>query len=139
MSGHPINLVTLIIALTTIISIYIIRILTTRWFSYTLILIFLGGIIVVFIYICSLTSNEPSIINMQINETLLIVMAIRLFPIFLPPIKGLDIFKETILKKVEVGSIIFLFSIIIVYLLVSLIVVVRVTIANLGPLRAKKN
>jgi hypothetical protein len=76
---------------------------------------------------------------MQINETLLIVMAIRLFPIFLPPIKGLDIFKETILKKVEVGSIIFLFSIIIVYLLVSLIVVVRVTIANLGPLRAKKN
>lgn len=55
---HPVIIIVLIISQTIILCITVWFFIKTRWFSYILFLIFLGGLIVLFIYITSLASNE---------------------------------------------------------------------------------
>ena len=124
------------------------------WFSYILFLIFLGGILVLFIYITSLASNEmfkPSII-------LIIVIIIAVFigvvinvmdPILVPQIPlmkiatfiNLDTYSTdlslvaTIYSATNINITIF----IVFYLLLTLIVVVKITDTFFGPLQLSLN
>jgi len=124
------------------------------WFSYILFLIFLGGILVLFIYITSLASNEmfkPSII-------LIIIMIIAIFtgiiinlidPILVPQIPlikiatfiNLDTYSTdlslvaTIYSSTNINITIF----IVFYLLLTLIVVVKITDTFFGPLQLSLN
>lgn len=49
----------------------------TFWFSYILFLVFLGGILVLFIYVTSLASNE--IFSLSIKATFLRIIILRIF------------------------------------------------------------
>lgn len=124
------------------------------WFSYILFLIFLGGILVLFIYITSLASNEifkPSIILIIViifaRLTGLVINFID--PILLPQIPLIKI--ATYLKTVPYSNDLSLVAtiynstninitiFIVFYLLLTLIVVVKITDTFFGPLRLSLN
>lgn len=126
----------------------------TFWFSYILFLIFIGGILILFIYISSLSSNEK--ISFSLNTFKKIIIPF-IFLIFLIIFK--DKFYLRNLNNSETNNLndfIFLINenylnltklydtpnniitiILVIYLLLSLIVVVKITNSFIGPLRQK--
>lgn len=110
-----------------------------RWISFVLFLIFLGGLIVLFIYITRLASNEKfSIkINDQFNIINLIVLIVILlnFNFFENRYTNINqnLYENTII--LFNSSLIFLTLIIIRYLFLTLIVVVKVASKIEAPLR----
>ena len=124
------------------------------WFSYILFLIFLGGILVLFIYVTSLASNEifkPSMISLMI---IILASSTRSFFLFLDPMilyhnniikirsfildfhfcKDIELIN-TIYNSTNINITIF----IVFYLLLTLIVVVKITDRFFGPLRLSSN
>lgn len=71
---HPLAIGIILIVQRLVISIIIGLISKTFWFSYILFLVFLGGILVLFIYVTSLASNEIFSFSFKI-----IVLTISLF------------------------------------------------------------
>jgi len=124
------------------------------WFSYILFLIFLGGMLVLFIYVTSLASNEmfkPSVFSLLLIglfSSIGIVFTIT-DPILISQntlIKIGSFMKEfsyssdielvaTIYSNTNINITIF----IVFYLLLTLIVVVKVTGSFFGPLRLSSN
>lgn len=129
----------------------------TFWFSYVLFLIFLGGILVLFIYVTSLASNE--IFNFSIK--LLIFSLCNFFSIYvifiiidknliinylinyendtLLNIKRYLIENSLILNKLYNFPINLITIILIIYLFLTLIAVVKITNIFEGPLRPRFN
>nr|YP_010248188.1 NADH dehydrogenase subunit 6 [Gonodactylus smithii]QTK16229.1 NADH dehydrogenase subunit 6 [Gonodactylus smithii]UEV86999.1 NADH dehydrogenase subunit 6 [Gonodactylellus affinis] len=121
------------------------------WFSYILFLIFLGGMLVLFIYITSLASNEMFQFSFKMISFFIIMMSLGFFlSMILDPLlldfkmSSSDMHKymgETYnMQAVLIGNIYSsntmnttLFMIL--YLLLTLIVVVKITYTFLGPLR----
>lgn len=124
------------------------------WFSYILFLIFLGGILVLFVYVTSLASNEMFKINLLsvlfiLPMFLLIVILLSIDPIIIPEQSMFKIalsFKSvpyspdtsliaTIYNYTNINLTIFM----VFYLLLTLVVVVKVTHNFFGPLRLSTN
>lgn len=125
----------------------------TFWFSYILFLIFLGGILVLFIYVTSLASNE--IFNLSIKLTLFSFTILRFFIILslivdktyltsfflnneIERITNLyTYFSENSLSlnKLYNFPTNFVTILLINYLLITLIVIVKITKLFKGPLR----
>jgi NADH-ubiquinone oxidoreductase chain 6 len=105
-------------------------------------LIYLGGLIVLFIYISRLAYNEKfKILNNEVVSQLIIVTIIVTPTIFL--FIENNLIKE---NKLEINDFVFkiysasstiLTSLTIIYLIITLIVVVKITTQFYGPLRAK--
>ena len=136
-SRSPINIVIIVIFLSFTICLILKTIFFTSWFSYILFLIFLGGLIVIFIYICRLASNEQ--ISLDFNWIVFVSWVLAIF-LFLK-INFLKI--EFKINTFRLESILSLFNqriifISIVYLLLTLFVSVQVTKIKFGPVRTKK-
>nr|QIV24611.1 NADH dehydrogenase subunit 6 [Aesa media] len=135
---------TLMIALTTGMLNY------NFWFSYILFLIMVGGMLVLFIYMTSIASNEKfkfSFKMMIILLLMLMVMTSLLFMDNLIPNMSMftqDMSNQTFFPKpdksmnkfMNMPSSLNLFMII-MYLLITLIMVVKITNVKYGPLRQK--
>nr|YP_010593038.1 NADH dehydrogenase subunit 6 [Aparapotamon huizeense]WAB69705.1 NADH dehydrogenase subunit 6 [Aparapotamon huizeense] len=131
---------TVVIALSTGLATY------SFWFSYTLFLIFLGGMLVLFIYVASLASNEPfssfpTLIYMVIfflSELLILFMDPILFTSFSnlanSSIKTYSSTAYITSWIFNTPSMYFTFFII-SYLLLTLLVVVKIINLFKGPLR----
>nr|UBN08895.1 NADH dehydrogenase subunit 6 [Panesthia parva] len=143
--NHPLAMGLILLLQTIMIS--MITGLTTQsfWFSYILFLIFIGGMLVLFIYITSLASNEmftlstkllyslmfltpPMMIIMKVNfpitmsqETWMFLMVNNSTPL---PLLKLYNFPTGIMTIMMV-----------IYLLITLIAVVKITSIFKGPLR----
>nr|YP_009690008.1 NADH dehydrogenase subunit 6 [Drosophila mercatorum]QEG54033.1 NADH dehydrogenase subunit 6 [Drosophila mercatorum]UKE79687.1 NADH dehydrogenase subunit 6 [Drosophila mercatorum]UKE79700.1 NADH dehydrogenase subunit 6 [Drosophila mercatorum]UKE79713.1 NADH dehydrogenase subunit 6 [Drosophila mercatorum]UKE79726.1 NADH dehydrogenase subunit 6 [Drosophila mercatorum] len=125
----------------------------TFWFSYILFLIFLGGMLVLFIYVTSLASNE--MFNLSIKLTMICFMMFMLmlmiilfldknyFTLFFTnnEMQNIDIissyFSENSLSlnKLYNFPTNFMTILLMNYLLITLIVVVKITKMFKGPLR----
>ena len=120
------------------------------WFSYILFLIFLGATLVLFIYVAALASNET--FKLSLSTSILILAAI--FPLgFIMGLREQGIFLQRALKDNWLSVIpdlssaplvltniynyhnIFLTGLIILYLLLTLLVVVKIRSTFFGPLR----
>nr|UFZ12849.1 NADH dehydrogenase subunit 6 [Chloronia mexicana] len=123
--------------------------LKTFWFSYILFLIMLGGMLVLFIYMTSLASNEMfsiSINNLMIN--LLMIMSIMLI-LFTDSFNSLSLLMNWDMTKLNLFinensiDLLKLYNfptmnltiLLINYLFLTLIVIVKITNMNNGPLR----
>jgi len=140
---------TLIIT-TLLISLIITSISESSWYSYVLFLVFLGGILVLFIYVTTLASNE--IFKLRRGHIILYssILIIILFLFFLDPqvIPIQLTTRESIIcfvMKQEITPANQLYnsnySIIIIlasYLFITLIAVVKITDISKGPLRCLK-
>uniref|UniRef100_A0AAU7BAP9 NADH-ubiquinone oxidoreductase chain 6 n=1 Tax=Petrotettix serratus TaxID=3073472 RepID=A0AAU7BAP9_9ORTH len=155
LSNHPMMMMFTIILQTLMICLLTGFISQSFWFSYILFLVFLGGMLVLFIYITSLASNEMFNLNMKYFIFLIsfpmIVMFFFIDPyLFLPSSTNNDMLLliENIINYGELDfSLNKLFNkstnivtlMLVLYLFLTLIMVVNITNIFQGPLRQKKN
>lgn len=127
----------------------------SSWFSYILFLVFLGAILILFIYVTSVASNEKFKFSFILAFSIFIIICVALFisllynnyfelfnlafNLELNNIESLN-FKENSLSIIKFYNFPtnILTIILINYLLFSLIVIVKITNFNYGPLRLIK-
>nr|UAM92186.1 NADH dehydrogenase subunit 6 [Geosesarma faustum] len=139
--GLTLLIQTILISITMGLSIY------SFWFSYILFLIFLGGMLVLFIYVASLASNESFFFSNSLLFLFLIMFFISFIFLFMDPFlllnsSSLQISSFKLLMSTSfiinwiynISSMIFTIFII-SYLLLMLIVVVKIINLFKGPLR----
>jgi len=137
--SHPINLIIIILTQTIILCVLIFLRTKIRWFSYILFLIFLGGLIVLFIYISRLASNELFTINTKILILITPIVAPILY--FLTTninsqiINNKTIRTRNILNLIYSKTIVIPTLVTILYLLLTLIIAVKITSKYEAPLR----
>lgn len=120
------------------------------WYSYILFLIIIGGILVLFIYITRVASNEKFTFSIKITIFLIIITSIIIITLFvdtyftnintlnLESLPTNTIFSISLNKFINYPINIILF-ILILYLLLALIAVVKITDIKKGPLRQTSN
>nr|YP_010403093.1 NADH dehydrogenase subunit 6 [Gynaephora rossii]YP_010403106.1 NADH dehydrogenase subunit 6 [Gynaephora groenlandica]UQW19914.1 NADH dehydrogenase subunit 6 [Gynaephora rossii]UQW19927.1 NADH dehydrogenase subunit 6 [Gynaephora groenlandica] len=130
----------------------------TYWFSYILFLIFLGGLLVLFIYVSSIASNElfnPSMnLKMSIIFLMLFIFNILYFKInkmflmnlsFNSDMDNLFLMKNLFinnnfntinLNKIYNNHTFLIMLMLVIYLFITLIAVIKITNIFYGPLRS---
>nr|AYM84957.1 NADH dehydrogenase subunit 6 [Abracris sp. OR222] len=150
--NHPMSMMLFIILQTILIGLMTGTLMESFWLSYILFLTFLGGMLVLFIYITSIASNEmfyPKSINMIIMFTMCIIISIIF--IFLDMTMLIDMFKNTeilsinntinfqemssSLEKLYNKPMFITTMMMMVYLFLALLAVVKITNINQGPIR----
>jgi len=137
--SHPIILITLILIQTINLCLIAWILLKSSWFSYILFIIFLGGLMVLFIYITSLASNEKFFF--RANPILLLyIISIIIIILLINKNEEAQIFNQLnninkIFNSIYSLNVITLTITTIIYLLLTLIVVVKVASKYEGPLR----
>nr|WHS18951.1 NADH dehydrogenase subunit 6 [Argestina inconstans] len=153
--NHPISMGLTILMQTLLISLLLGMLINSYWFSYILFLVFLGGLLVLFIYISSIASNELmnfSLFNKFTFTMPLIIIFISFF--FMNNLNWLNFsFNEDMknflnmllftfnennfsLIKLYNNQTYMLMMLMIIYLLITLIAVVKITNIFFGPLRS---
>nr|ALO77469.1 NADH deshydrogenase subunit 6 [Gyrinidae sp. GENSP01] len=153
---HPLSMGLILLIQTIVISVITGMLSQTFWFSYILFLIMIGGMLILFIYMTSLASNEMFSYSNKLM-TLMLIMSI-MFTIFIltmdnmmiyPMIKNSDMFEMNSpilmlknellisLNKIYNNPNNMITTILINYLFLTLIAVVKITNIKNGPLRQK--
>ena len=114
------------------------RILRIRWFIYLLVLIFLGGVIVLIIYITSIAANEKfnSQLKKRLRRLILAILLVSLRITMLPTLEKVVFLENTptfLMSLIEARSSLMYFWITF-YLLLVLISVVKIVKLEEGPL-----
>nr|AFC77906.1 NADH dehydrogenase subunit 6 [Cnaphalocrocis medinalis] len=157
---HPLSMGLMILIQTLLVCLISSIMLSTYWFSYILFLTFLGGLLVLFIYITSIASNEM----FKISFNMKIFFFICIFIIFNISIFNLNnlmwlnfninnlelknffnmfLFmnneNKINLSKLYNNQTFLMMMMMIIYLFITLIAVVKITNIFFGPLRSSFN
>nr|YP_010309897.1 NADH dehydrogenase subunit 6 [Pheosia rimosa]UMR55023.1 NADH dehydrogenase subunit 6 [Pheosia rimosa] len=129
----------------------------TYWFSYILFLTFLGGLLVLFIYISSIASNELFNFNLTMKSMLTMFFFMILFfsVIYMNNMLWMNFFNNyemnnfseiyniffNLENKINLNKLyntqtFFLMMMLVIYLFITLIVVVKITNIHYGPIRS---
>nr|YP_009924928.1 NADH dehydrogenase subunit 6 [Osmylus fulvicephalus]QNH69900.1 NADH dehydrogenase subunit 6 [Osmylus fulvicephalus] len=153
---HPLSMGLMLLMQTILISLICGYISINYWFAYILFLVMIGGMLVLFIYMTSLASNE--LFNFSMNSFMILmflfIMSLMMF-YFLDPFSWLYQNYEMIqfnsmemsmnlenqfnLMKLYNNPSMNITMMLINYLLLTLIIVVKISNKNHGPLRSKFN
>nr|YP_011008741.1 NADH dehydrogenase subunit 6 [Oenopia formosana]WPV72854.1 NADH dehydrogenase subunit 6 [Oenopia formosana] len=145
---HPLSMGLVILIHTIMTCIYIGLMSLNFWFSYILILVMIGGLLVLFIYMTSIASNEKFKFNKIMM--LMIFMSLILTIIMLMFYNKFNLnfsLNNDLLNNMNFNLnmnkfITFpnsnIFMIMVFYLLIAMIAVVKITKVNFGPLRQFK-
>nr|AYM85009.1 NADH dehydrogenase subunit 6 [Copiocera sp. OR333] len=152
MLSHPMSMMMLIILQTFFTGFMIGTIMESFWLSYILFLTFLGGMLVLFIYITSIASNEmfqSESLIVFFNIMLWIIITILL--IFFNTMLFMDLFMNTetvninkymlfqemtlSLEKLYNNPTFIISMMMMIYLFLALLAVVKITNINQGPIR----
>nr|CCI69391.1 NADH dehydrogenase subunit 6 [Metacrangonyx sp. 5 MDMBR-2012] len=145
-SWHPLFMSVMITLQSIIISATIFYFNSVSWFSYLLFMIFLGGMMVILIYVSSLTSNlMMSYYSLKFISIMLFLVLFMFFVFFYN--KGNYFYDNSInfsnlpfmltLSGKMYSKDMYLFTILIIYyLLVLLVLTVKVSAFTKGPLRS---
>lgn len=139
-ASHPVTIGIVLLIQTILVRLITLYFFFNSWFSYIVFLILIGGLLILFIYITRIASNEKFKFNINLIYLIFIYLIIILFikmkfNIYLP-IKSENFFQFLIcLSKFlqPYRNIILLF--LIVYLFITLIAAVKISITSGGPLR----
>nr|UJG45264.1 NADH dehydrogenase subunit 6 [Leuctra hippopus] len=152
--NHPLAMGLMLLAQTLMVCLLTGMMTKSFWFSYILFLVFIGGLLVLFIYVTSLASNEMFTMSasslimitsiMTFTTLLLLILDPTLFTITLSPSDtSLSISMLTpestllSLSKLYNQPTDFITAMLILYLFLTLIAVVKITSIFQGPLRQK--
>nr|QDP18133.1 NADH dehydrogenase subunit 6 [Algete brunneri] len=150
--NHPMSMMIFIIIQTFFIGLMIGNLMESFWLSYILLLTFMGGMLVLFIYITSIASNEMFYLkssNMFISCIIMIMLLITLMiiePMLMPDIMknsdthSLNLFidlREMSMSLIKIyNNPTFLVTLMMmIYLFLTLLVVIKITNINQGPIR----
>nr|YP_009352121.1 NADH dehydrogenase subunit 6 [Euschemon rafflesia]AQX44283.1 NADH dehydrogenase subunit 6 [Euschemon rafflesia] len=152
---HPLSMGLMILSQTLLICMISGMIINTYWFSYILFLTFLGGLLVLFIYVASIASNELFSFSMK-NKFLIIFITLNLLMISFMNMYNLN--WMNLFSNYEMNNFFnfFLFfnnenninltklynkqnylmmMMLIIYLFITLIAIIKITNIFYGPLR----
>lgn len=139
---HPLAIIFILILQTILISIGIYSITQFPWFSYTLILVFLGGILILFTYISNIASNEIFKPNLKIILPLIIAPLLTIFFNFPKQnlrseskTRSINQFSNLTIFKPFSEAIMPVTLLIASYIILTLLTVVKIRKINQGPLR----
>nr|ASS30660.1 NADH dehydrogenase subunit 6 [Gastroptychus investigatoris] len=148
---HPLSIGCVLLIQTILVSITVGLVNKTFWFSYILVLIFLGGMLILFIYVASLASNEKFNFNMQYfighcifsMFLMLCCLVVDNFLISNKMIYSMNMMKTDIKFDMNLYQISYIYNFnalsftlfIIFYLLLTLLVVVKIMNISSKPLR----
>nr|UFK62165.1 NADH dehydrogenase subunit 6 [Habroscelimorpha dorsalis dorsalis]UFK62178.1 NADH dehydrogenase subunit 6 [Habroscelimorpha dorsalis media] len=155
--NHPMSMGLILLIQTILISMMSGLMSYTFWFSYIVFLVMLGGMLVLFIYMTSLASNEMFQFSSKMMMFMLIMtMTLMTLMIMLPDNQMLMSLIKNSNSSEMINSMNFLINenlitlnkiynspnnmitiLLINYLLITLIAVVKITSINIGPLRQK--
>nr|WHN78842.1 NADH dehydrogenase subunit 6 [Chitoria ulupi] len=153
--NHPFSMGLMILIQTLLMCLLSSMLINTYWFSYILFLIFLGGLLVLFIYVSSIASNELFKISI-FNKSFFFIMFFMLLISFIfknnllwmnfsfndEMINSFNLFLffnnefNTNLSKLYNEQTYLLTLMMIIYLFITLIAVVKITNIFFGPLRS---
>nr|ANP26559.1 NADH dehydrogenase subunit 6 [Mnais costalis] len=141
---HPASTGIILMIQTVLISLITNNLSQSAWFSYMLFLVFLGGMLVLFIYLTSVASNELFSSSAQwgtMAAALTTMPALMMMdPLLLsnntPDTENLTINKELMMNSLFNHPYSLLTVAVIAYLFLTLIVVVKITESHSGPLRS---
>nr|YP_001798464.1 NADH dehydrogenase subunit 6 [Trigoniophthalmus alternatus]ABS57562.1 NADH dehydrogenase subunit 6 [Trigoniophthalmus alternatus] len=147
-SKHPILMGLTLMIQTLLISLLMGTIFSSYWFSYVLFLIFLGGLLVLFIYIASLASNDMFPTSMKsFMMTIIVLSTIIMMATLVDKLliinkitnnQKINLIKSTIdisVSKFYIMSMSPMTVTLITYLFLTLIIAVKITKIYKGPLR----
>nr|YP_009230509.1 NADH dehydrogenase subunit 6 [Oedaleus infernalis]YP_009989191.1 NADH dehydrogenase subunit 6 [Oedaleus manjius]ALK03239.1 NADH dehydrogenase subunit 6 [Oedaleus infernalis]QNM40768.1 NADH dehydrogenase subunit 6 [Oedaleus manjius] len=151
-TNHPMLIMMIIIIQTMFISVMTGMLMESFWLSYILMLMFMGGMMVLFIYITSIASNE--MFKIKFNKIIfimcmMIILSITIYNIdkmmFSDMIKNTEMmnlnysinFKEmsTSMMKLYNNPTMMITITMMIYLFITLLAVVKITNINQGPMR----
>nr|YP_009236649.1 NADH dehydrogenase subunit 6 [Acraea egina]AMJ17113.1 NADH dehydrogenase subunit 6 [Acraea egina] len=155
-TNHPLAMGILILIQTLLLCILSGMMINTYWFSYILFLIFLGGLLVLFIYVSSIASNE--MFNINLPNKILFSISISFSIISMIFFKKnlfwmnfhfndemINFFNNSLffnneynfnLSKLYNKQTYFLMFLLVTYLFITLIAVIKITNIFFGPLRS---
>nr|YP_010305101.1 NADH dehydrogenase subunit 6 [Spodoptera depravata]ULR86994.1 NADH dehydrogenase subunit 6 [Spodoptera depravata] len=153
--NNPMSMGLLILMQTLLVCILSGMMIKTYWFSYILFLTFLGGLLVLFIYVSSIASNQ--LFNMKFNyKKMLILLTIMIMMMILMNNNNMtwlnlsinsdmDMFNNMIfffnnenkinLSKLYNNQTFLIMMMLVIYLFITLIAIVKITNIFYGPLR----
>lgn len=117
----------------------IISMLTRKWIRYLIILLFLGGIIVLFVYICTLISNLKRFVKNYSRIIFFLFIPsvlLRLFIFFQYSDVNFE-FKQIIISVLYLKSNFLLIILCIIYLLLVLVIRIKISQKFKGGLKSK--
>nr|ARH54036.1 NADH dehydrogenase subunit 6 [Tomoxia bucephala] len=140
---HPLAMGGTLLMQTTLVALLLGNFAPNFWFSYILFLVMVGGMLVLFIYMTSVASNEMFKTNLKFLIPMPAIIILMYINIQTPnPNKELIKFSsnlnfnQMITKFMNWPSMMTL-ALMIMYLLITLIVIVKITNIKHGPLRTK--
>nr|AVG72775.1 NADH dehydrogenase subunit 6 [Saturnia boisduvalii] len=153
--NHPLSMGLMILVQTLLICLLSGMLIKTYWFSYILFLTFLGGLLVLFIYVSSIASNEVFSFNLNTKMFVLLIIffMVNLMILFHNNLKWMNLinnnsemlnFSNLImffnenkinLNKLYNNQTSFMTYLLIIYLFITLVAMVKITNIFYGPLR----
>nr|YP_010287530.1 NADH dehydrogenase subunit 6 [Dusungwua basinigra]UKT61861.1 NADH dehydrogenase subunit 6 [Dusungwua basinigra] len=157
--NHPLSMGLMILIQTLLTCIITGMLISTYWFSYILFLTFLGGLLVLFIYVSSIASNEMFYIsfNLKILSFLLFFSIFMISFMYMNNLLWLNFSKnlemlnfynnflffnnenKINLSKLYNSQTFMMMMMMMIYLFITLIAVVKITNIFYGPLRSSLN
>nr|YP_009948202.1 NADH dehydrogenase subunit 6 [Pieris napi]QOH97370.1 NADH dehydrogenase subunit 6 [Pieris napi] len=155
-STHPLSMGLMILFQTLLLSLILGMYINTYWFSYILFLIFLGGLLVLFIYVSSIASNEMMNFSLKM-KSFFMLMIFTMMILFILKMKNYLNFMDNFindemnsmnnyfmffnenkikLSKLYNSQTFLMIMMIIIYLFITLIAVIKITNIFFGPLRS---
>nr|YP_010160604.1 NADH dehydrogenase subunit 6 [Theretra oldenlandiae]QRH17789.1 NADH dehydrogenase subunit 6 [Theretra oldenlandiae] len=155
---HPLSMGMLILIQTLLTCLLSGMLIKTYWFSYILFLTFLGGLLVLFIYVSSVASNELFLFSNNLKNMFFIMMFMMILIqfIFMKNLNWMNLINNSEmdnfmnfmffnnenkinLNKLYNNNSSMLMLLLIIYLFITLIAVVKITNIFFGPLRTFNN
>nr|AYW52166.1 NADH dehydrogenase subunit 6 [Lamiinae sp. 4 ACP-2013] len=146
---HPLSLGLILLIQTIIIALITGSMSLNYWFSYIIFLIMIGGMLILFIYMTSIASNE----KFKFSSKLFLLFSTLFFLLSMLLIIDFYFFNQLTIIDLNYQPYMFnykfslnkfinwpnklMFLMMIIYLLITLIMVVKITNINYGPLRQK--
>nr|YP_009045517.1 NADH dehydrogenase subunit 6 [Athyma opalina]AHA03881.1 NADH dehydrogenase subunit 6 [Athyma opalina] len=156
--NHPLAMGLLILIQTFLTCLISGMLINTYWFSYILFLVFLGGLLVLFIYVSSVASNELFKIHIISKLSFIYILFIMILSIFFKNnliwmnfyfndeminMFNLNLFFNNEynfnLSKLYNKQNYWMMMLMIIYLFITLIAIVKITNIFFGPLRSFNN
>nr|WGO58169.1 NADH dehydrogenase subunit 6 [Scalida pyrrhocephala] len=140
---HPLSMGLILLTQTIMISLMSGMITYSFWFSYILLIVFLGGMLILFIYVTSLASNEMFYMSIKTTMIMLILITMAMFMFYNtePFMQNTESATFITMNNTEILSKLYnqptkvITVILASYLFLTLITVVKITNLHKGPLR----
>nr|YP_010934989.1 NADH dehydrogenase subunit 6 [Ornithodoros improvisus]WKW52637.1 NADH dehydrogenase subunit 6 [Ornithodoros improvisus] len=130
-STHPISMIMMMIMMTMYINIILYKIMKHTWFPLIITLLMLGGLLVIFLYITSLTPNKKFIFKKKIFFfSLPLLFLFKMNNVLLYSNFNIQIYN--IFTSSSMYTMIFM----LLYLLITLIAIMMIIKSSLAPLKS---